>query len=205
MTDLLFKIIIFGWQTVGKTSLINRYVDNIFAHEAIETIGVDFKDKTLAVEGKTVKLQLWDTAGQKKYQIPFTSTIYKNSHAFIVVFDLTSYESLVQVQEFLDKIEQSVEGRLIVIVGNKCDLPQIINNPEEELLKYTRGKKYKLFYTSAKDGTNVDELFRYIATELTKTSVPTRTRDEPLALTSDSEDDQAQNNQHVKPNQSKCC
>ncbi|KAJ5076544.1 gtp-binding protein ypt1 [Anaeramoeba ignava] len=161
----MFKIVIIGAAGVGKTSLIDRYVDNTFNFNCQSTIGVDFKTKDVEIEGKIVRLQIWDTAGQERFQISFSSSIYKNADIDIVVFDLTNEESLNKIGSYLKEIENNTRANpLIAIVGNKSDLiEEQIENVEERINEILKGRELKLFKTSAKDGTNVNELFYEIA------------------------------------------
>ncbi|KAJ5074937.1 ras-related protein rab-37 [Anaeramoeba ignava] len=93
--------------------------------------------------------------------MPFTTAIYKNSSAFIVAYDLTDLDSLQEL--FIEEIENHAnENPLIVIVGNKADLPSNIENPEEKIKELTNGKIIKLFEQVQKESTNVDELFFYL-------------------------------------------
>ncbi|KAJ5076543.1 gtp-binding protein ypt1 [Anaeramoeba ignava] len=163
--DYMFKVILIGAAGVGKTSLIKKYIDDTFTPFQKSTIGVDFKTKDVEIEGKIVRLQIWDTAGQEKFQISFSSSIYKNADIFIVVFDLMNEESLNKIGSNLNEIENNCRiDPLIVIVGNKSDLIEKENgNVEERINEILKGRELKLFKTSAKDGTNVNELFYEIA------------------------------------------
>ncbi|KAJ5066066.1 hypothetical protein M0811_03399 [Anaeramoeba ignava] len=169
LNQQIFKIIIFGEAGVGKTSIINRYINNTFNISSIPTFGVDFKFKEIDCDGKKANLQIWDTGGQKTVRMAFTQAIYKNAQAFIIVFDLTNPISFKAIDSFLLDIENNgTENPIIAIAGNKSDLTHKIDNPEEELLKMTNGKKYKIFLTSAKDAINIDELFYYVTKKFLK-------------------------------------
>ena len=95
--DHLFKLLIIGDSGVGKSSLLVRFADNTFSGNYITTIGVDFKIRTINVNGERVKLQIWDTAGQERFRT-ITSTYYRGTHGVIVVYDVTSGESFVNVK-----------------------------------------------------------------------------------------------------------
>ncbi|KAJ5076539.1 gtp-binding protein ypt1 [Anaeramoeba ignava] len=165
--DYLFKVIIIGSANVGKTSLIIRYVDDNFTPRNQTTIGIDFKTKDIEIDRKIVRLQIWDTAGQEIYRnsISFSSSVYKNADIILIVFDLTKEESLYKIGDFLNEIENNCRTNpLIVIVGNKSDLiEEQLENVEEKIKKILNGDKFIFFKTSAKDGTNVNELFYEIA------------------------------------------
>ena len=98
--DHLFKLLIIGDSGVGKSSLLVRFADNTFSGNYITTIGVDFKIRTINVNGERVKLQIWDTAGQERFRT-ITSTYYRGTHGVIVVYDVTSGESFVNVKRYI--------------------------------------------------------------------------------------------------------
>ncbi|KAJ5076542.1 gtp-binding protein ypt1 [Anaeramoeba ignava] len=180
--DHLFKVVIIGSANVGKTSLIKRYIDDDFIFSKKTTIGIDFKTKDVEIEGKIVRLQIWDTAGQEIYRnsISFSSSIYKNADIFMIVFDLTEEKSLNKIGSYLNEIENNCRTNpLIVIVGNKSDLIEKENgNVEERINEILKGREFKFVKTSAKDGTNVNELFYEIAKKLTEESQPNNPKKE---------------------------
>jgi Ras-related protein Rab-35 len=93
---------------VGKSSLLLRFADNTFSGSYITTIGVDFKIKTVSLDGQKVKLQIWDTAGQERFRT-ITSTYYRGTHGVIVVYDVTNGESFANVKRWLHEIEQNCD------------------------------------------------------------------------------------------------
>uniref|UniRef100_A0A8D3BL79 Si:dkey-16l2.16 n=1 Tax=Scophthalmus maximus TaxID=52904 RepID=A0A8D3BL79_SCOMX len=105
----LFKLLIIGDSNVGKSSLLLRFADNSFSGSYITTIGVDFKIRTVDMEGERVKLQIWDTAGQERFRT-ITSTYYRNTHGVIIVYDVTNPESFVNVKRWLNEISQNCDN-----------------------------------------------------------------------------------------------
>lgn len=93
---------------VGKSCLLLRFADNTFSGSYITTIGVDFKIRTLEINGERVKLQIWDTAGQERFRT-ITSTYYRGTHGVIVVYDVTNGESFANVKRWLHEIEQNCD------------------------------------------------------------------------------------------------
>ncbi|KAJ5076552.1 ras-related protein rab-13 [Anaeramoeba ignava] len=166
--DALYPIFLVGASGVGKTSLIIKYVDDVFNLDLKSNVGIDYITKDVSVEEEEIRLQIWDTAGQEKFQISISSfSIYKNAKAFIIVFDLTNEDSLQEVYNYLLEINNSYKSDiLIVLVGNKCDLENQFENLEEKIKEISNEKEFKLFKTSAKEKINVNELFYYIAKTL---------------------------------------
>lgn len=103
---------------VGKSCLLLRFADNTFSGSYITTIGVDFKIRTLDVNGERVKLQIWDTAGQERFRT-ITSTYYRGTHGVIVVYDVTNGESFANVKRWLHEIEQNCDV-VNKVLGEYC-------------------------------------------------------------------------------------
>lgn len=93
---------------VGKSSLLIRFSDDTFSGSYITTIGVDFKIRTVVIDGLRVKLQIWDTAGQERFRT-ITSTYYRGTHGVIVVYDVTNGESFANVRRWLDEIQNNCD------------------------------------------------------------------------------------------------
>ncbi|KAJ5076177.1 small rab-related gtpase [Anaeramoeba ignava] len=185
--DYLFKVIIFGDSAVGKTSLINRYVDNTFFTEVPPTFGVEFKTKDLQNERETTRLQLWDTTGQNDCRIPFTSSIYKNAHGILIVFSLIDEKSIQEIEYFIREIDDYCTDKIeIILVGNKSDLPNQISNVEELVKEHELSHDFKIFKTSALDGSNVSTMFEYLTEQMklknpkTQRNIQKRTDDDDI-------------------------
>ncbi|XP_072889583.1 ras-related protein Rab-35-like [Hemitrygon akajei] len=159
--DHLFKLLIIGDSGVGKSSLLLRFADNTFSGSYITTIGVDFKIRTVDVNGEKVKLQIWDTAGQERFRT-ITSTYYRNTHGVIIVYDVTNPESFVNVKRWLHEISQNCDTVSKILVGNKNE------DPSARQVEYADAKRFcdqvgiRLFETSAKENTNVEEMFNAV-------------------------------------------
>ncbi|KAJ5076555.1 ras-related protein rab-35 [Anaeramoeba ignava] len=165
--DRLIKLSLLGSAFVGKSSLITKFVDNTFIMSTTTTIGVDFRAKDVDVDGKIIRLEIWDTAGQETFRSGLGNAIFHEKEGFILVFDLTEEDTLKEINNFLVLINQNCPPNvLIVLVGNKCDLENQFENLEEKIKEILPNNEFKLFKTSAKDGTNVNELFEYIAKTL---------------------------------------
>ena len=165
--DIVFKIIILGDTGVGKTSILEKYVDHVFSDIHISTIGIDFYVKTIEYNNKKYKLQMWDTAGQEKFSNLIRS-YFKNCSVAIVVYDMSDYDSFLKIESWIENFQKhTIDYRPIIIVGNKMDINnkkrRITKEMEEELIK-----KYdtQIIPCSAKTGDNIDYLFEKIVEKI---------------------------------------
>lgn len=142
---------------MGKSSLLLRFADNTFSGSYITTIGVDFKIRTVQIDGERVKLQIWDTAGQERFRT-ITSTYYRGTHGVIVVYDVTSGDTFANVKRWLHEIEYNCELVNRILVGNKNDSPNNKVVLTEDAQRFATQMGIQLFETSAKDNINVDEV-----------------------------------------------
>lgn len=164
--DHLFKILIVGDSTVGKTSVLVRYVDDVFNSEFQTTIGVDFKVSTLQIEGKIVKLQLWDTAGQDRYR-NIVSSYYRGAHGVILMFDLTSPETFSRVEEWYEESQKYLATQIPrLIIGNKSDLKTERAVAREDAIDLATRFGMQYIETSAKDNSNVSEAIGLLAKQI---------------------------------------
>lgn len=174
--DYLFKILLIGSSNVGKSSIMTRYVDNIFCESYISTIGVDFKIKTLEVNNKIIKLQVWDTAGQERFR-SITSSYYRGASCIIVVFDLSDINSFTDAIEiWLDEIKKNNEktgsNSMVYIVGNKLDKKINKDKIDINMIKYRLEKlglgELNYLEVSAKNNINIEHLFESLSEKLMK-------------------------------------
>lgn len=122
--DYSFKFILVGDTGVGKTSLISRLIDGNFYPNHEYTIGVEYGSKSITINNKIIKLQIWDTAGQEEFRA-ITRSYYRSSAAALVVFDLTRKETFRSVSRWVEDVKNnSNKDVVLVLIGNKTDLPQ---------------------------------------------------------------------------------
>ncbi|XP_038941065.1 ras-related protein Rab-26 isoform X8 [Rattus norvegicus] len=147
--DVAFKVMLVGDSGVGKTCLLVRFKDGAFlAGTFISTVGIDFRNKVLDVDGMKVKLQIWDTAGQERFR-SVTHAYYRDAHALLLLYDITNKDSFDNIQ---------------------------VDSTQERVVKREDGEKLAKEYglpfmeTSAKSGLNVDLAFTAIAKELKQRS-----------------------------------
>ncbi|KAJ7445724.1 GTP-binding protein ypt1 [Mycena galericulata] len=164
--DYLFKLLLIGDSGVGKSCLLLRFADDTYTESYISTIGVDFKIRTIELEGKTVKLQIWDTAGQERFRT-ITSSYYRGAHGIIVVYDVTDNDTFTNVKQWLQEIDRyASEGVNKLLVGNKSDLTG------KKVVEYSVAKEFAdqltipFLETSAKNATNVEQAFLTMAKQI---------------------------------------
>ena len=132
------------------------------------TIGVDFKIKTLDLEGKSVKLQIWDTAGQERFR-NIVSSYYRGAHGIMMVYDITDQESFQNLNSWLIEIEKNASKNVYkILVGNKCDMEKDRKVTFEQGKDFANQYGMKFFETSAKESTNVQEAFVAMTKEIIK-------------------------------------
>eukprot|EP00826_Nyctotherus_ovalis_P000167 TRINITY_DN0_c1953_g1_i4.p1 TRINITY_DN0_c1953_g1~~TRINITY_DN0_c1953_g1_i4.p1 ORF type:complete len:217 (-),score=61.74 TRINITY_DN0_c1953_g1_i4:75-689(-) len=169
--DYLMKFIIIGDSGVGKTCFLMRFADDSFTTSHISTIGIDFKIKPITIDGKSIKLQIWDTAGQDRFRT-ITQTYYKGAMGVILAYDCTDENSFNNVRNWIKQLEaHATPGVCKVLVGNKSDSPnKKIDASRGEAL----AKEYnmKFFDASAKNNLNVKETFYYLAKEVKDKTTP---------------------------------
>jgi len=201
--DHLFKLLIIGDSGVGKSSLLVRFADNQFSGNYITTIGVDFKIRTIELNGERVKLQIWDTAGQERFRT-ITSTYYRGTHGVIVVYDVASGDSFANVKRWLHEINQNCDDVNRILVGNKCDDPDRRVVLKEDATRFSNQMGIQLFETSAKENINVEEMFRAI------TNLVLSSKKAQRETLGDNSAGRIKVNEHNRPNRKKdnkksCC
>lgn len=161
-----FKLVFLGEQSVGKTSLITRFMYDSFDNTYQATIGIDFLSKTMYLEDRTVRLQLWDTAGQERFRSLIPSYI-RDSTVAVVVYDITNYNSFQQTSKWIDDVRtERGNDVIIMLVGNKTDLSDKRQITTEEGERKAKELNVMFIETSAKAGYNVKQLFRRVAAAL---------------------------------------
>ena len=170
-TSIVLKILLLGNGSVGKTSLINRYLKNVYNPVYLTTIGIDQSIKYLVINNKHIKLSIWDTAGQEQFRT-IAKSFYNKTDAVILCFDLTEKESLNSIGYWIDQLCSRIELNQIglVLVGTKLDLAELEREENqgkeeeisEEVEKYVKKYNIKYFKTSSLNGTNVKEVFNYL-------------------------------------------
>ena len=160
-----FKILTLGESGVGKTCILRRFVENKFLKNHLATIGIDFRAKTIQINGYEVKLKIWDTAGEERFR-NITNQYYKGADGIILVFDLTNFDTMNKIRDWYNQIKNNTSSNDIglVLVANKSDLKREVSN--EECLNLSKELNIQLYETSALTGEGVNEIFEYITQEI---------------------------------------
>lgn len=163
----LFKLLLIGDSGVGKSCLLTQFADHVYSDSYISTIGVDFKIRTIELDGKTIKLQIWDTAGQERFRT-ITSSYYRGADGIIIVYDITDADSFENVKQWLNEIDRFAnESVQKLLVGNKCDLAATKRAVETTTAQEFANKHGIPFLeTSAKSAMNVEAAFMRMAEEI---------------------------------------
>ena len=162
--DHLYKIIIIGDTSVGKTALLSKYLKGVFPTSPLSTVATEFATKIIQIkEGGYIKAQIWDTAGQEKYK-SITFHHYKKSVGGLIVYDITKRSSFDNVKNWYnDLITLGEKGCIIALVGNKLDLVERNERKREvsklEAQAYAEDNHMLFFETSAYNGNNINDIF----------------------------------------------
>ena len=163
MADIYLKILLIGDTSVGKTSILCKYIDDEFSDTYLSTIGIEFKIKSLIINGKKVLLRIWDTSGQERYR-SITQNFYRNANGILFIFDITKKETFDNIKIWLTDSENCEDNKVTkMLIGNKIDLENKRKIDNETIKKFAEKKEMKYFEASAKEGINIDNIFRELA------------------------------------------
>lgn len=192
-----FKVVLLGEGRVGKTSLCLRYIHDNFSSTQESTIQASYLEKVLQIGKQTVKLAIWDTAGQEKFHA-LGPIYYRESHGALLVYDITDAESLVKVREWIKELKKMVGEHIVLcIAGNKVDLERERQVSDEEAKAYAKSVGAVHYLTSAKSGFNVEDVFLGLTKQMLQkaaTQPVQSTHSKRILLVDDS-----------KPPKSSCC
>jgi Ras-related protein Rab-11A len=167
--DCLFKIVLIGKSFVGKSKILLRYLRGEFTPESKTTLGVEFATKILAIDTSKIKVQIWDTFGNEKFR-SLSKVYFRGAVGAILAYDITSEDSFLELPEWLSILEENISKNDIVLMlaGNKCDLEEERQVKLEQGMEFAEKNGMGFYETSAKDGKNVDHMFRKLIEEIYK-------------------------------------
>ena len=166
--DIVYKVLLLGDSTVGKTCFLLRYCDKTFQDAHLSTIGLDYRLKSMTLKNKkNIKLQIWDAAGQDRFRA-ITKNYYKGANGIILIYDVTNLQTFENVKNWITQIREEANKNVVIfLAGNKADLPE-----ESRAVQKEDGQKMAEEYnipfqeTSAKEGINVNETFQELVEKI---------------------------------------
>jgi Ras-related protein Rab-11A len=202
--DILFKIILVGDTSVGKTNIISKYLKNLFQEDFSATIGVEFSHKQFLIDNHKIKAQIWDTAGQERYKA-ITKAYYKGAKGAFIVYDISRKNTFDSISRWVSDITATADKKItLILIGNKSDLEdqrQVTKEQGEE-----KAKEFGLAFleTSASSGDNLEKAFSLMINEVYK-----KCQEDINAETDDNVVDQGKditlNKPAGKTEKKKCC
>ena len=166
-SESVYKVLLLGDSTVGKTCFLMRYTDNTFQEIHMSTIGLDYRLKSMTLKsGKNVKVQIWDTAGQDRFRA-ITKNYFKGAHGIILIYDVTDEQSFDNVSNWINQIKEEASDNVIIfLVGNKIDDVDHRKIQTENGENLANTFKLDFFETSAKTGENVQKTFQTLVQKI---------------------------------------
>ena len=166
--EFIIKILIIGDSTVGKTNFVYKFSEDKFRENYFASTGIELKTTSIQIDGKSIKIQLWDTAGQEKYRA-MTKNLYLKSQGIIILFDITNETSFINLKNWMSQIKESCgEDIPILLVGNKIDLEdnRVIN--KERAMEYANNENIEYIEVSSKTGENINKALTSLLQKILK-------------------------------------
>jgi len=166
--DTCFKLVMVGDSGVGKSCLLDKFLDDSSTNNFISTIGVDIRSREMLLNDKRVKIQVWDTGGQQRYR-PVLASCYRGALGVIIVFDVTNRSSFDNIKQWIVEVEEFSHSSGIprILVGNKADLADRREVDLEVAEEFARSNNLPYIETSVMRQSNIKEAFL----ELVKNSI----------------------------------
>ncbi|KAK2675632.1 hypothetical protein RAB80_007817 [Fusarium oxysporum f. sp. vasinfectum] len=177
----VIKLLLIGDSGVGKSCCLLRFSEDSFTPSFITTIGIDFKIRTIELDGKRVKLQIWDTAGQERFRT-ITTAYYRGAMGILLVYDVTDERSFNNIRTWFQNVEQhATEGVNKILIGNKCDWEEkrVVSTEQGQALADELGIPF--LEVSAKSNINIDKAFYSLAADIKKRLIDNSKNDQPSA------------------------
>ena len=168
--EYTIKLLILGDSNVGKTNFIYRFIENKFSQNYMATTGIDLKTSNIELNGKKIRVQLWDTAGQEKYRA-ITKNLFLKVQGFLTLYDITNEDSFVNLKSWVKLIKEECGNHMpILIVGNKSDLYKVRAVEKDAAIAYAKEEKVEYIESSSKSGDNINEAISLIAEKVLESS-----------------------------------
>ncbi|KAL5535094.1 SEC4 [Sanghuangporus sanghuang] len=177
--DFLIKLLLIGDSGVGKSCLLTRFCDDTWTPSFITTIGIDFKIRTIELDGKRIKLQIWDTAGQERFRT-ITTAYYRGAMGILLVYDVTDQKSFDNIDTWFSNVEQHAsEGVDKILVGNKSDWEEKRVVTMEMGIQKARELGIDFIETSAKENKEVERAFFSLAGAIKTRLIDSQVNEDP--------------------------
>ena len=160
-TNYIIKILTLGETQVGKTSIVLRYSEDKFNYNKIATIGIDFKIKIIKKGNEKIKVSIYDTAGQERFQ-NIVKHYYKGANGVLLIYDITKRDTFKKLEFWIEDLKENadnIDNLFIYLIGNKNDMEEKREVSFEEATNFAKDKKLPYIEVSAKTGNNIKKLF----------------------------------------------
>ena len=203
--DMIFKIVLIGDSSVGKTNMLSRYISNEYDPNSQSTIGVELSTKNYKFDNDEVKVQLWDTAGQEKYR-SITSSYYKGAQGCLLVYDITRKATFENIDKWYSELKSGADNDInAILVGNKCDLENERQVTVEEAQKKAKLFNMAFMETSALNGTNIEKAFNELVSSVYKNNKKSFNHEVKIMLEDKGVEINQEKKDEIKKNKSGCC
>lgn len=156
MYDAILKMVILGDVDTGKTTLVRRFIKDVFNPDCMSTIGIDFRTRDYKLDGSELKLMIWDFAGQERFHYMFPEYLY-GALGGILMYDITNYSSFSRIGKFLSLVQETNKSLPILLIGSKLDLEDFREVPTEVGWRVAKAMGLNGFLEcSSKTGENID-------------------------------------------------
>ncbi|CAD8077816.1 unnamed protein product [Paramecium sonneborni] len=164
--EQIVKLLLTGSGAAGKSAFMFKYTENMFTDSYLPTIGVDFKVQHFELNGKAIKAQIWDCAGQERF-MTITSSYFKGAHGIFIFYDVTDKQSFNDIQKWLDQADKFGQASVPkMLIGNKTDLKDQRQITFEEGKQFADASGMSFLEISVKDGLNVQQAILSMTLEI---------------------------------------
>jgi len=162
----ILKMVLLGEASVGKTSLVYRFIENKFRENYKSTLGVNLLKKDMEIDTYgSVSAQIWDLGGQESFK-SLRKLYLEGANGALLVYDMTNQKSFEKLDEWVQSFRDARDDAPMILIGNKSDLKKQIKINENESMEYANQNNMEMIITSAKTGQNVEQAFIQLTKEI---------------------------------------